>query len=259
MFITGVLSGMDTIIFLSVAGTLLFLLLLTLIVMVLHMYQRKRLKQILEIEQLKVDYEQTILTAQVEIQEQTLRDISQELHDNISQQLGLVKLQLNQIQLRGNMEDIPVTKAIVTQTIEDLRNLSHSLHPDRIATFSLAENIRFELERIQKIGHYAIDASIAEDHFSLEKNNKLILFRIVQELLHNFLKHAEATALHIRIHYHPAVFCLEMKDNGRGMEKGKSEGLGLISIRNRINLLKGEIVVHDNPDYGFGITIRVPL
>jgi signal transduction histidine kinase len=250
---------MDHITLLAISGTLLFFLLILLISMTLHLYQRKRMFQILEISKLKTDFEQVLMTSQIEIQENTLRDISQELHDNISQQLGLVKLQLSQIQHQGEVAGINDTKAVVSRTIEDLRNLSHSMHPDRIASFSLRENLLFDLEKIKKLGNLTVEENLEPDAENLGKDKKVIIYRIVQELLNNFLKHSEASFLGIMVSYTATTINLLIEDNGRGMEAGHHAGIGLMSIKNRLGLLKGIMVMENKTEKGLKITIEVPL
>lgn len=250
---------MNNIKLLAISGTLLFFLLLLLISITLYLYQRKRLNQILEISKLKTDFEQALLSSQIEIQENTLRDISQELHDNISQQLGLVKLQLSQIQIQAEVAGISETKAVVSRTIEDLRDLSHSLHPDRIAAFSLKENLEFDLEKIKKLENLTVEKDLEQDAENLGKDKKVILYRIVQELISNFLKHAQATFLNLKVSYSPTTIYLQMEDNGIGMEAGKRSGIGLISIKNRLDLLKGTMVMENKPGKGLKIMIEVPL
>lgn len=250
---------MDNITLLAITGTLLFFLLLLLISMTLYLYQRRRMNQIMQLSKLKTDFEQVLMTSQIEIQENTLRDISQELHDNISQQLGLVKLQLSQMQMQVGAPDIGETKAVVSRTIEDLRHLSHSLHPDRIATFSFKENLLFELEKIKKLGSFNIEKNIETDAENLVNDKKVILYRIVQELLNNMLRHAQATCFSMGVSYTPTHIHLQLEDNGRGLAAENNPGLGLISIKNRLNLLKGTMNMENKSEKGLKILIEVPL
>lgn len=242
-----------------IAVTLLFLLLSLVIILIMVILGKRRQKHLLELQALEYRYQENLMSSQIEIQENTLRHISQELHDNISQQLGLVKLQLTQMQMQGGDVGLTDTKTIVTRTIEDLRSLSHSLHPDRIASFSLKDNLLYELEGIKKLGTLEVQESIEPDAENLGNDKKVIVYRIVQELLNNCLKHANATQLQVSVSYSPNQLQLTLADNGHGISTEKQEGIGLISIKNRLNLLKGNLEMESLPGKGLKISIEVPL
>lgn len=244
---------------LVMALTLFFLLLSLIIIGVMLAYGKRRQRHLLEVKDLEHRYNQNLLSSQIEIQENTLREISQELHDNISQQLGLVKLQLNQLQKQDDTGGIAETRAVVSQTIKDLRDLSHSLHPDRIAAFSFRENLLFELEKMKRLGNLEIEENIEPDAGNLKMDKKVILYRVVQELLNNCLRHAQASFISIGIRYTPTHVHLHLSDNGLGMNPEQKAGIGLISIKNRLDLLKGVMQMENRPGKGLEITIEVPL
>jgi signal transduction histidine kinase len=140
-----------------IAGTSTLLLLGALMISFLFLYRNRHRKLLREREQLKLSYERELLKSQLEIQEQTFKHISQEIHDNIGQMLSLAKLNLSTMdpsQPHVLEQKISDSKKLVGQAIYDLRNLSHGLSTDYIAEMGLARAIEHELEMIRKSGDY---------------------------------------------------------------------------------------------------------
>src|SRR6478672_13341252 len=115
----------------------------------LQMHKRRTIHE-KEMYDLKAQYERTILQSQLEIQEQTFRNISQEIHDNIGQVLSLAKLNLNTIPHEGSTDKILLTEELLGKAINDLRDLSKSLHPEKISDIGLVNATRHELFIFQK-------------------------------------------------------------------------------------------------------------
>jgi len=240
-----------------IAGTLLFLLLVLIIMLVLYLYQRKRFLQVTEITQLKGSFEQILLTTQIEIQEQTLRQISQELHDNISQKLGLLKIQINQLQSQNPTLNLLDCKVVLTETISDLRVLSKSFHPDRIGSIPLKENIENELTLVKRASGSSIVYSIDGDDDSLQPEQKIILFRIFQELLNNALRYANASKIEVQLRFDDNFISLYIQDNGDGLPVDYQKGIGHTSMQNRVNLLQGSF--HLESERGKGTLAKVEI
>jgi signal transduction histidine kinase len=235
----------------------LFLFLSCIIVGVMLAYGKRRQKYLLEVQELKHTFQQSLLSSQIEIQEETLKNISQELHDNISQQLGLIKIQLTGFQDKA--PELQVSRQLISSTIEDIRAMSKSLHPDRIASISLQENIHQELERLQKISSLNIQHKLEEDQPELKIETRIIVFRIFQELLNNVLKHSQAKTLEINLSYKSKNLLLQVSDDGIGIPQNISEGIGFTSIRNRLGLLKGSLHFSDFNQKGTCVQVIVPF
>src|SRR6187551_611545 len=163
-----------------VAGTVLFLLLSAFIIIFILLYQRRRHQHTLEIADMKNRYEAELLRSQLEIQEQTLRTISQEIHDNIGQVLSLAKLQLYSLKDNSSQQDIQPTTELIGQAINDLRDLSKSLNPDRIADIGLMESIKHELQLLQKTNMMETVFEVRGSMQRLPPEKEIIVFRIFQ-------------------------------------------------------------------------------
>ena len=138
-----------------VIGTILLLFLTLFIIVNLLLYYHKRKRHYVENENLKTEFKQTLLQTQLEIQEQTLKNISQEIHDNIGQALSLAKLNLNTMPPTNDealQQKILNSKELVSKAITDLRDLSRSLDTDYVQEMGLQRAIEYELEMIKKTG-----------------------------------------------------------------------------------------------------------
>ena len=250
-----------------VIGTVIFLFLAIFIVGNLLLYYYKRKKHFAESIKLKADFSQTLLQTQLEIQEQTLKNISQEIHDNIGQALTLAKLNLNTMPPTGAdvQEKIITTKELVSKAIVDLRDLSRSLNTDYVANMGLEKAIEYELTLITKSSNIKTQLDTIGQSYRLTKQKELILFRIVQEVLNNTLKHAGASSIQASIKYGEASLDLSISDDGNGFDAAAiktgqqhSNGLGLHNMPDRAKLIGAACEINSTPGAGTRIVITIP-
>ena len=249
-------------------GTIAFLVLAGFIIFFSVMYLRRKNKHILEKKEMQSQYEQTLLQTQLEIQEQTLKNISQEIHDNIGQALSLAKLNLNTIPATNDellQEKIINSKQLVSKAIVDLRDLSRSLDTDYVKEMGLLRAIEYELELIRKTGTINTQL-IADGHISrLDKQKELILFRIVQETFNNIIKHSEAKNLVVNITYSLTEMTLSITDDGKGVdlsplnESNSGFGLGIRNMHSRAKLIGADFNMHSSTGKGTTVKIVLPL
>ena len=163
-----------------ISGAVIFLLLATLFISFLVLAWQRRKKLQLEKDQMKMHFDQELLRTQLEIQEQTLKTISEEIHDNIGQALSLAKLKLNTLKYDQPdllAEKINDSRELVSKAIRDLRDLSRSLNTDSIASMGLVRAIELELELFRKSGFQTTLYTEGEIR-KMEPQQELILFRI---------------------------------------------------------------------------------
>ncbi len=216
--------------------------------------------------ELQHTYEQTLLKSQLEIQEETLRNISQEIHDNIGQVLSLAKLQLNtfpSLAPQEGIETVAHSKELVSKAIADLRSLSKSLHPDRVNELGLEENIRHELEMLERTRLYQTRFKITGSPYKIPVQTQTILFRMVQEAISNIIKHAAATEVDIFMDFEPEQFCLSVQDNGVGLpasvRTASDSGIGLKNMQNRSAILGATFNLLPVVNGGTAVRICVPF
>jgi signal transduction histidine kinase len=246
-----------------IAGTAIVMLLGVFIISFLLIYQKKQNKNAIEKEHLKSSFQQELLKTRMEIQEETLNYISRELHDNVTQVLSFVKLNLG-VFVKSLQEDDQVklndNRELIAQTINDLRNLSKSLSFEHISSFGLLKTMETEADRINRSGIIKLALTTEGDVYSLGEQRELVIFRIFQEALNNALKHAQATNLKIGLYYQEQMFNLTIEDDGIGFEPqslNDSSGSGLRNITNRAALIGAETVINSSP--GNGCLIKLSL
>ncbi len=249
--------------------TILLLIVATGIVMLVLVYQKKQLQYLRDKEQLRVKFDKEILESKLEIQEQTFKNISQEIHDNIGQVLSLAKITINTMDCgdrEGMMEKIGTSSELVSQAIQDLRDLSRSLNADFIMEMGLLKSIEYELEMIKKTGRYQTNLTKEGDHQRLSHKHELILFRIFQEVLNNVLKHAKASEINMKINYNSTNFIMHISDNGIGFDNEKlkrdmgfKDKLGITNITNRASLIGADLKIITDEGKGTTVTIDLPL
>ncbi|RFZ81429.1 sensor histidine kinase [Mucilaginibacter terrenus] len=245
-----------------IAGTIMLLLLGMFIVSFLFFYQRRHNANIAAREQLKSAFKQELLQSQVEMQEQTLNYVSREIHDNITQVLSFVKMNLA---INGNLSDedksrkVDESRKLVSQAITDLRDLSKSLSFEHIAELGLVKTISIEADRLNKSGLMEATLTVEGSPVSLGDQRELVIFRIFQEALNNSLKHSGARQLKIGLQYSEHLFNLTIADDGAGftVDTFKDGGSGLRNMQNRAALIGGAAQISSAPGEGCCITITI--
>jgi signal transduction histidine kinase len=225
------------------------------------LYRNKQQKHVQEQEQLQSAFFQEILKARIEMQEQTLAHVSREIHDNITQVLSFVKLNLAMITGADEQQKntkIIENKELVSQVISDLRDLSKSLSFEHITKLGLIKTIEIEVNRVNKSGILTIDFHVEGNNYALGEQRELVLFRIFQEALNNTLKHSGARILKITLQYIPELFTLTLEDDGVGLEMSSIDnqiGSGIRNIENRAYLIGAIATINSAPGKGFYINV----
>lgn len=214
-------------------------------------------------EELTRTYEKLILQTKLEIQEQTLTNISREIHDNIGQVLSFVKLSLGtstKMKDEDKQEKINESVQLIGTVINDLRDLSKSLSLDRIKNAGLFPAIKDEVERLNRSGIICAHVDLSGTPVKFDVQTDMVLYRIFQEIVNNTLKHAESETLTIDLTYSLNLFTLTLEDKGKGFnttELNKSNGQGLENIKQRAALIDAELAI--NSIVGSGCLTTITL
>lgn len=231
---------------------LVFLAILFLVIVARNNTRKNKL--LFENERIKKEFEKTLLNTKLEIQEQTLSHVSQEIHDNIGQALSLVRLQLN-----SSPEDLENTDELLGKAITDLRILSHSLNTNHVKEQGFISSLKNLLHQLEKTKLYKIHFSFDDFENQMSDEESLILFRIIQEVLNNITKHANATVINIKLATVGSKSEIYIADNGKGFDIStvKANGLGLKNISERVKIIGGKLHISSNP--GKGTEIKISL
>lgn len=251
-----------------IASTILIFLLIYSFFFFLKKYDKKRKEYIAELEKIKFENEKNLLSTQIEIQEQTFQNISREIHDNIGQKLSLAKLHLNTFYQKEDVrinEKINDTLQLVSEVINDLSDISRGLNSDFILDHGLIKALEFEVMQLQKLEKYTINYTVKGEYLFLENQKELILFRIVQETINNFLKHSASSRIDIKLEFESREMHLIIKDYGKGFNvlqhlnnKSECNGTGLNNIIKRTEIIGGTIQIESEINKGTLIKIKLP-
>lgn len=222
-----------------IAGTLLFGLFVAFIIYFIVLYRKAQDAMVVEQERMR----QVLLRAEVEIREQTLVQVSRELHDNIGQLTSLISINLKMLGLQQNEKDklrVSEILALVSQLSHDIRSLSTSLTGAHISNMGLANLLQREVDRLIRLE--LIDVSFSIDNAlmaQLPPDKAVILFRVIQELFNNTLKHSEATLATLVLESKKKGLHVQYTDNGKGFspKQTQTDGNGLQNMMQRCQLV----------------------
>ncbi len=187
-------------------------------------------------------------------QERERKKIGEELHDNINQLLGVVKLYIEHAQVNPAAQEEMLKKSAeyLKEVINEIRGLSKTLVSPMLKDLGLMESINELIDSILKIRNIHIE--IHKDGFSeeaLSDIQKLMVYRITQEQLNNILKHSEAEHVDIAFSRKGTEIHLTIQDDGVGFDsKNVKSGLGLKNIRHRLELFNGKMKIISIPEHG---------
>jgi signal transduction histidine kinase len=193
-------------------------------------------------------------------QESERKNMSEELHDNVCQVLGGVKLYIEHCikSPEKNNELLKQSATHLNNVIDELRKMAHCLSPYVVEEFGLLSGIRDLVYFATNFRNTQVHLDIGQfDENILSGPQKLLLYRIVQEQLNNIYKHAQATQIVIELRHEDNTCHFIIKDNGIGTQLDeKKEGLGLKNIRNRVKLLNGQVRFISAPGNGFWMQVE---
>jgi signal transduction histidine kinase len=185
--------------------------------------------------------------------EEERKRIARELHDDISQRLSIVSLEL--ATQRSSHEPLQHLKEIIT----DVHNLSHQLHPGKVELLGLKVALRDLCRQLSK--QHAIVIDLVDDDFrtSLPPEVALCFYRVAQEALHNSVKHSGSAQIQVRLTAADGVVQMSIKDNGSGFDSNSAaNGLGLATMKERVRLVDGTLAINSKPGAGTEVTVQAP-
>ncbi len=233
------------------------------IVTFLIVHKRKHFQHLLEKQQMENNYQNQLLLSRLEVQEQSFKYFSEEIHDNVGQLLSMVKMQLYSIRSSSHEEEV-VNKAngcteLLGKAINDLRNISHTMSSSFVSNAGLADAIEKDLEYIRSAKDMACTLHMHGEEYSLGNEKELLIFRIIQEGIANAVKHASPTTIDVYLDYKPTAFGVTIADNGSGFVASEKTtgGIGLNNMHMRAGLLNGNLEVTSEKDKGTSIKLEI--
>lgn len=236
----------------------------TLIVLFFVVFLKRKNKILQEKMEQQRAFEVEIAKAQTETQEQTLKNIGWELHDNVGQLLSFANMQLSilKMQVADEVKDkFKDTADALKESLAEVRALSKTLNNDVILNNGFEKSITNELNRLKKMKFDSAELRvIGEKTNFLDRKHEIIVFRILQEFLSNSVKYSKAKAIEITLDYRPDLLLITAKDNGKGFNINEVEkGAGLINMKSRAALINAKLHLFSQPNKGTVLTLEYPL
>ena len=249
---------------LFVAGSLLLALFGFFLIAYLLVQKRKQNIYQLEKQKMVFDHQNSILRTKIEEQENTMDQISKELHDNIKSILGFAQMSMYKIADLANSKEQAVLidniNNLIGQVIDDLHNISHAMNSNFVKNIGLVDTLTKDLENIRLSKNITYNIEIKGNTISLSPEKELHVYRIAQEAIQNSIKHAKATNIDLVLDFGPDSFEMKIADNGIGFEKSKifeMKGLGFLNMFQRARYVHGVLDVQSAPQKGSSIILKL--
>ena len=207
----------------------------------------------------------------IEVQEDTLRRVARDLHDEFGQILTAIGVMLNRAGRKASNPDPPLiaeleyVKNIVEETLAKVRDQSQMFRPGVLDDFGLDQTLEWFTRQFSRLAGITVHFNGALASGRLPPEESIHVYRIVQEALNNVARHSRATEAWVEMEERERELCLEIRDNGVGFEVGNpaerspNDGIGLMGMRERAEHLNGTLEVQSTPGKGTAINVRIPL
>lgn len=246
---------------------IIFIVLLALLLYVLkqrnnHLKQRETL-HLLEIDKERQNSKISTLTALLDGQEKERARLARDLHDGLGGLLSSTKLQLTYLNEKidtSAKNDMSKSIHQLDGAVDELRRVAHNLMPDLLVKYGLEEALKEYAIRMSN-EQLDVDAQFLSYTNSLDKERQLLVYRIIQELVNNAIKHANASQIIIQVAEDTTDYHITVEDDGNGFDtknKNLLQSAGLHNINSRVEFLKGILNIHSEIDLGTSVEFQFP-
>lgn len=253
-----------------VLGTIGMLFLAIALIIFIIFHQRKVIRYQLEMQQMEAEQQKILLRASIKLQEEERQRIAADLHDDAGPLLATARLYLTEnlvnLDKATQLQSIFSAKQIIDEAIQLIRNISHSLMPPTLKNFGLESAVTDFFKKINGAGSLNVNCRFNDYEVRLQPEKELIVFRVIQELINNILKHSNSSFIHLTQHNSEDSMIIRLHHDGRGLTQedfirmSKSHGgLGLKNIQSRLKVIHGNINFEQDPSQSFyKVTINIP-
>ncbi|MBS1918937.1 MAG: two-component sensor histidine kinase [Bacteroidetes bacterium] len=260
-------SNVSLVLFLGTIGMMILTIGLILFII---FHQRKVIRYQTRLQQMEQEQQKILLKASIKLQEEERQRLAADLHDDAGPLLATARLYLNENLVNQDkatqLQSIFQARQIIDDTIQLIRNISHSLMPPTLKNFGLESAINDLFQKLSGSGSINASSRFHEYKDRLKGEKELIVFRVVQELVNNILKHSSASFIHLTQNIHADKFFLRIHHDGRGLVQADFEklnksnvGLGLKNISSRLKVVHGNISFEkDISQTYYKVTIEMP-
>ena len=208
---------------------------------------------------LKMNSMRSVITGQ-EIERER---IAKDLHDSLGGLLSTIKLQFDNVRSKkqelADLKEYNHAHKLLDTAVDEVRTISRNLQPGSLHDLGLVSAIKDLINRFEGDGYPEIDFQYYEMPEKMDKMISLSVYRIIQELLNNSLKHAQAKEILIQINTEDNELVIQYEDDGVGFDQNnlKRKGMGLENIKSRVNYMHGSLIMDSKQDEGMSVLIRI--
>ncbi len=256
----------NTFVFLMVIGILIMLALALAFVVFFNYSQKKILTEQMRNQKLAYEHQEKLLHSTILTQEEERKRIARELHDDIGSKLNVILLNIHRLRkFSKENEEMGLiadeVNSVIHTTIDTTRRISHDLLPPTLEEFGLVEAIKELRDTFHHTGHVSIDFDLLENELQIDdKLIELNIFRVLQELINNSIRHGKAKEIKIKLWLSSDAIKLEYLDNGTGFDMNNFEtkrGLGMKNMESRLNMIQADFTYDSAPGKGMKVLITI--
>ena len=235
----------------------------TLVILFFIVFQKRKNQLLIDKIMQQQAFEAELSNAQTEIQEQTLKNIGWELHDNVGQLLAAASMQMNILKTQVSdevKENFTEAASTVKQSLKEVRMLSRSLNNEVVLNIGFEQSIENELNRLKKLKFATAELHVKGEIVPF-KNTKheIIIFRILQEFFSNTVKYSESKNLSVKLEYSKEHLCIVASDDGKGFAiETVQKGSGLLNMKSRAELINAEYNLKSEVGEGVTLELKYP-
>jgi len=228
-------------------------------------YYKRNIKAKEELHEMETQHQQKLIFSNLQTLEDERKRFAEDLHDEVGASLSAIRLHASRIEtdvkdeeVRNRLKDV---KEIIDQAMASTRRISHNMLPPGLELFGLAKIISDLAGQLSKANEIEVKVTAPAIMPRLDYKTELMLYRVLQELLNNTLKHAEAGIIQINFLTDEKQYYIYYSDNGKGFDTSsvRYNGLGLRNLESRVKMINGSYLFSTAPGKGLEVNMAVPL
>jgi len=251
-------------------GTIGMILLAVGLIIFVVMHQRRVMKYRQKIQDMEAEHQKMLLRASIRLQEEERMRLAADLHDDAGPLLATARLYLNEnmvnLDKASQLQSLFNAKQIIDEAINLIRNISHSLMPPTLKNFGLESAMNDFFQKISNSGSINASVKFHDYHVRLKPEKELIVFRVMQEVVNNILKHSKSSFIHLTQQSSTDKIILRLHHDGKGLTQEEflkftknKDGLGLKNIQSRLRVIHSDILYEEDASQSlFKVTIDIP-
>ena len=251
-------------------GTIGMLLLALSLILFIIFHQRRVIRYQQKMQQMEMEQQNMFLLASIKLQEEERQRLAADLHDDAGPLLATARLYLSEnmvnLEKADQLQSISSAKQLIDESIQLIRNISHSLMPPTLKNFGLESALNDSFQKINGSGSLHVSCKFNNYSKRLKPDKELLIFRVIQELINNILKHSHATYINLTQVDLDENMLISLQHDGEGLtheeflrRSNSHAGLGLKNIQSRLKVINGNILFEEDSSRAFyRATIDIP-